>query len=121
MKISRKDAAKLGLPVPAKRHKYGAVACVVDGIRFQSQREARRYSELKLLEAAGKICYLALQVRFYIHSACGVYVADYYADFQYRDAAGVRVVEDCKGVRTPVYRLKKKLVESEYGITITEV
>ena len=113
----------------AKRaHKYGAVATVVDGVRFASKAEARRYAELKLLEQAGEIRELELQPRFplfvpvkgraTLHQQVGAYVAD----FRYRQGPrGVLVVEDVKGVKTAVYRLKKRMVETTYGIEIREV
>lgn len=54
--------------LPAKRHKYGAKPTVVDGIRFHSQAEARRYSELKLLEKAGEVKRVEVQPRFDLHT-----------------------------------------------------
>jgi hypothetical protein len=45
----------------------------------------------------------------------------YIADFTYFEKDGQQVIEDVKGVRTPVYRLKKKIIEAEYGIAITEI
>jgi len=101
--------------------KYAAIPTVVDGIRFASKREAKRYSELLLLLRAGNIVELELQPKF----PCvvnGEKVCDYIADFAYLGPDGVRVVEDAKGVKTPVYRLKKKLVESLYpNVKIVEV
>jgi dsDNA-binding SOS-regulon protein len=64
--------------------KYGAVRTEVDGISFASKKEARRYSELKLLERAGEIADLQLQPRFPL-TVNGVRVCTYVADFQYRD------------------------------------
>jgi hypothetical protein len=112
-----------------KGHKYGATATTVDGIQFASKAEARRYSELRLLEKAGAIRGLTLQPRYDIYAlafqAAPVKVAFYKADFRYMvPLMGDKwktVVEDVKGVRTEVYRLKKKLVEAQYGIQITEV
>lgn len=111
-------------------HKYRAVPTVVDGIRFASKAEARRYGELKMLEKAGKIEDLELQPIFPIE-VNDVRVGLYRGDFAYypthKDGAfkgaiiGHRVVEDVKGMKTPMYRLKKKLVEAIYGIQITEV
>lgn len=108
-------------------HKYRAVPTVVDGVRFASKAEAARYAELKLLEKAGEVKELELQPKFplcahpRIHGA-GVKVCDYVADFRYRHGPrGVLVIEDVKGMKTPVYRLKKKWFEAQYGIEITEV
>lgn len=104
--------------------KYGAIPTEVDGIRFASRAEARRYGVLRLLEAAGEIADLELQPSFEL-VVNGVKVATYRADFRYRDVAtGETVVEDVKGGRatvTPVYRLKRRLVLALYGIEIKEV
>jgi Protein of unknown function (DUF1064) len=107
-------------------HKYGARATVSQGIRFQSKAEARRYDELILLERAGAIRELERQPAYPITVEGRDFkrriVAVYVADFRYRDGpAGILTVEDVKGVRTPVYKLKKKLVEAQYGIEITEI
>jgi hypothetical protein len=107
-----------------KPHKYGAKATTLDGIRFASIAESRRYAELLLLQKAGEIECLELQPRFPI-IVKGITVATYIGDFRYRVVKGMRgsltVVEDVKGVRTPVYQLKKKLVRALYDIAITEV
>lgn len=99
--------------------KYNAIKTEVDGFIFDSKAEARRYSELKLLEKVGEIKDLQLQALFPVF-VNGKLICHYLADFTYHDK-GVYVVEDVKGVKTPVYRLKKKLVEALYNITITEV
>ncbi len=109
-----------------KPHKYRAKRCVVDGIRFDSKREAGRYLELKTLEKAGKIERLKLQPEFKLiahdGSPFGVTVGKYRADFQYFDVcAGRTVIEDAKGVRTETYKLKKRIVEAVHKIKITEV
>lgn len=101
-----------------KRSKYRAVATTVDGIRFASKREARRYGELRLLERAGTIKALGLQPRFHI-VLNGIEICEYVADFVYEEG-GKRIVEDAKGFRTPVYRLKKKLAEAQFGIVVRE-
>lgn len=102
------------------RSKYRNVPTRVDGIRFASKKEARRYAELKLLQKAGKISHLLLQVPF-MCQVNGIVVCKYLADFQYYDKAGVRHVEDAKGMRTPLYALKKKLVEAQHNVKIEEV
>lgn len=118
------------------RHKYGAKPKTVDGIRFASTAEAHRYSELRLLEKAGEIHALEVQPKFPLwashaqdeHHAREVWahfgraaIGCYVGDFRYQDREGRTVVEDVKGVKTPVYRLKRKIVEANYGIVITEV
>ena len=99
--------------------KYRAVPTVVDGIRFASKREARRYGELKLLEKAGKISELDLQPRFKILIGDEL-ICTYVADFDYVDENDDHVVEDVKGVKTAIYRLKAKLMKAVHGITIKE-
>lgn len=101
-------------------HKYRAKPVVIDGIRFDSTREGQRYTELKHLERAGEITNLELQPVLPL-IVNGVKVAQYRADFRYVDADGRTVTEDVKGVRTDVYRLKKRMVQAIYGIEITEV
>ena len=100
--------------------KYRAKPMVVDGIRFASTKESNRYKELKLLEKAGKIKDLDLQppYEFYIK---GNKVFTYKADFSYWDEFDNKRVEDVKGFRTPVYKLKKKIIEAYYSIKIEEV
>jgi hypothetical protein len=101
------------------RSKYGAKKTEVDGYVFDSRAEARHYSDLKLREMAGEITLLALQPRFELivnDKKIGTYVAD----FSYTEN-GNRIVVDVKGMRTPVYRLKKKLMYAIYGIEIQEV
>jgi len=102
----------------AKAHKYHATATIVDGIRFPSKKQARRYSELRFLEKSKLISRLALEPRYAI-VVNEQHICDYVADFKYVDITG-EVIEDVKGVKTPVYRLKKKLVEAIYGITVKE-
>lgn len=101
-------------------NKYGNEPVTVDGHRFQSKREARRYGELKLLERAGVITNLELQPCFTI-TVNGQRVCTYYADFAYVDRSGHRVVEDAKGFKTAVYRLKRKLMLAVHQIAVVEV
>lgn len=106
------------------RSKYGAVKTTVDGIVFDSQREAARYHELKLLGLAGEIRNLEFQPRFPLH-ANGVQIGTYRADFAYEETTRYggwfRVVEDVKGFKTPMYRWKAKHLKAEYGIQIREI
>ena len=101
------------------RSKYRAVKTVVDGIRFDSKLEARRWRELVLLQEAGAISLLQRQAKWPIwwdsHLIC-----TYVADFTYRRTNGEYVVEDAKGMRTATYNLKKKLMLAAYGISIQE-
>lgn len=107
-------------------HKYGAVATTVDGITFASKAEAKRYCELKLLQKAGVVRNLTLQVPLVLSAGNDrrTSVGKYVADFVYEELVGqdwCHRVEDVKGFKTPLYRWKKKHVEAQYGITITEV
>lgn len=102
--------------------KYHSVKTEIDGVVFDSKREAARYLELKLLAQAGQIKQLELQPVFNLVVKTGKSVGKYRADFKYYDVARKEwIIEDSKGVRTPVYRLKKKIVEEIYGIRISEV
>ena len=101
-------------------NKFSAVMTVVDGIKFRSKAEAKRYGELLLLAKAGQIRALVLQPKYPLHVKewkIGAYVAD----FAYIDQAGRQVVEDVKGFKTTIYKWKKRHVEAEHGITITEI
>lgn len=103
--------------------KYGAKPLVVDGVRFASTKEANRYSELKLLERGREIRNLTLQPAYeFRHN--GVLIGRYVADFSYdeRGKGGrwLPVVEDVKGVRTPVYQMKRKLMLAFFDIPIRE-
>lgn len=114
-----------------RANKYGAKRTTVDGYTFDSAAEARRYGELRLLEKAGEIRDLELQPAFqmfaanmHMPAAFSTVVGSYRADFRYVTKDGVTVTEDIKGgkaTQTPMYRLKKRIVEANYGITITEV
>ena len=105
------------------RNKYHASKTELDGIRFDSRKEAARYSELKLLERAGAIRDLQLQVPFeLIPKQEGERACTYVADFVYTDTrTGRQVVEDAKGMRTDVYKIKRKLMLWRHGIRISEV
>jgi hypothetical protein len=103
-------------------NKYGNKRVVVDGIRFDSKREAARWQELKLLERAGEIKGLERQVEYeLIPKQPGERAVKYIADFRYIDHDGKTVVEDTKGVKTPVYILKRKLLLWVHGIRVVEV
>lgn len=106
------------------RSKYHAQKTIVDGITFDSRREAYRYLVLKGMEEKGAIEDLRRQVRYELIPAFDVdgkhYRPVYYvADFVYRED-GREVVEDVKGMRTDVYRLKSKLFARRYGMSVKE-
>lgn len=121
---------RVGLRVAkTRRTKYGATKTTVDGITFDSKREARRYGELKVLAQAERLHDLELQPKWDLHAFGGTRIGAYRADFSYCTCVGGTqhcdfsqpVIEDAKGFRTPLYRWKKKHVEAEYGIQIREV
>ena len=123
MSSSNLDAAEY-VALLAKQErpsKYRAKPTEVDGITFASKGEAHRYRQLCLRVRAGEIRDLELQPRYPL-VVNGVNVGTYVADFRYVETAtGETVTEDFKGVRTPVFRLKSKLVRALYGVDVVEV
>lgn len=105
---------------PRRRSKFNARLVKLDGFTFQSAAEARRYGVLKLLQANHQIVGLLVHPPFRL-IVNKVHVANYVGDFLYFLPDGTRVVEDVKGVKTPIYRLKKKLMRACLGIEIQEV
>lgn len=118
--------------------KYRSEKVEILGMTFDSKREARRWFELTTLEKAGEIKNLRRQVKFELIPAQrepdiigkrgGVKPGkvierevSYYADFVYEDKDGQTVVEDTKGVRTPEYIIKRKLLLWLYGLKIQEI
>lgn len=107
-------------PREKRRSKYHAEQEEVDGIIFASKAEATAYQNRLLAVRSGLIADLELQPRYPL-VVNGVEIGEYIADFRYRNCTtGAVVVEDVKGVRTPVYLLKRKLVKALYGIDILE-
>lgn len=108
--------------------KYGNRKTEVNGILFDSRREARRWVELTFLQRAGEIRDLQRQVPFELipkqvdeRGRVKERAVSYIADFVYFDRDGNLVVEDAKGMRTDAYKLKKKMMRYFKGIEITEV
>lgn len=113
-----------------RRSKYGNVKTEVDGIPFDSLKEAARYRELRDMAERGEIDRLTVQPRFPLHvlrakSNTFVEIGSYVADFRYTDLdTGQEVIEDVKSSATAkkeLYRWKRKHVESQYGIEVKEV
>ena len=105
-----------------RKSKYGAKPVMIDGIRFASTREGKRYAELKLLARAGEINGLELQPHFpFALGLLQTPIFTYIPDFTYYTKDGERVIEDVKGVRNAVYKLKKRIIEAHYRIEIREV
>lgn len=123
-----------------KYQKYKNQKATVDGVFFDSKKEARRYAELKMLQKAGEIQNLELQKPFELIPAqyesyarygengkrlkdgkrCVEKSCVYKADFVYTEN-GKLVVEDTKGMRTKDYIIKRKLMLYVHGIRIKEV
>lgn len=107
-------------PKQDKKSKYNAIKTEVDGIIFDSKKEANRYKELKLLIKAGAIGLLERQVEYELNEG-GSHSLKYVADFVYIDAlTGQKIVEDCKGFRTDIYKKKCRLMKKVHNITIKE-
>lgn len=109
-------------------NKYHARKCCLDGICFDSKHEMQRYAQLKLLERAGEISDLRLQVKYQLiprqDDSAGQMLeraVNYIADFVYKDKTGGTVVEDAKGNRTKEYIIKRKLMLWVHGIQVVEV
>lgn len=116
--VSKKKIKDLKFLRNAQATKYRSKKTVADGITFASKKEANRYLILKALLKNGEISNLRLQVPFDL-SVNGFKVCSYVADFVYAEN-GIEKVEDVKGMITPVYRLKKKLMKAIHGIEIFE-
>ena len=121
--------------------KYKSKSIIIDGIVFQSKKEGRRWTELRMLERAGEITNLQRQVPYLLipeqrAPSTDVYKKGsragqpkpgpvlerrvvYIADFVYQEN-GETVVEDAKGMRTKEYVLKRKMMLYRYGIRIKE-
>lgn len=120
------------------RNKYKNHRVFRYGQWFDSAHEADRYSQLFMLQKAGRISELQTQVPFELiptqrepdtvgerggikRGKCIEKSCVYYADFVYIDKDGNKVVEDAKGVKTEAYKIKKKLMLYRHGVRIVEV
>lgn len=104
-----------------EKNKFNAKSKVIDGHKFPSLKEAKRYKELKLLEKAGNIKNLELQPKFEIipkqkYRGKTLRKAEYTPDFKYYDVDNNEwVIEEVKGMPTVDYVLRKKLFILKYG------
>jgi hypothetical protein len=130
--LSRQEAKAI-LAKP-KRSKYGAQKTMIDGILFDSIKEAKRWQELRILEKAGEISHLERQPKFYLYGKDGPVLirsrgypngrrAVWKGDFAYFcSIRNKRICEDVKGFRTPMFILKRAIVEACYpGLEIVEI
>ena len=107
-------------------NKYHNKKTEYDGILFDSRKECKYYQYLKDLESAGEISNLQLQKKYVLQdkyriNGKAIREISYICDFYYIDSEGKERVVDVKGVKTPEYKIKKKLFMFKYGIEITEI
>jgi hypothetical protein len=98
------------------KHKFHNVPQTIDHIRFASKKEAKRYEELKLLKRSGEVLFFLRQTPFHLPGA-----TKYLCDFTVFWSNGDITFEDVKGLKTPTYKLKKRMIEHLYPIHITEI
>ena len=108
----------LGIKQP-KKSKYNNKKVIVDGIQFDSQKEAEYYCKLKILKQAGEIKDFRLQPRYELQPAFEkngkkYRAITYIADFEIVNNDGNTEVVDVKGVETQVFKIKQKLFEYKY-------
>lgn len=128
MKLSKETLNKLlNNSIDTKQNKYKNKKVEYDGIKFDSIKEKKRYMQLLYLEKAGLIKDIKLQYEFELQPAFTLnkkkirkitYIADFY---YYDNNLNDYVVEDVKGIRTDVYKLKKKMFEYKYQKEIIEI
>jgi len=111
------DELKFLIP---KRMKYRNVKTEYDGMVWDSKKELAYYKKLQLLKKAGEIVSFERQVR-YDFEFNGVKMGFYKLDFLIKWKSGLVQFVDVKGMRTPVYQLKKKMMKAFHGIDIFEV
>ena len=104
----------------APKRKFGNIPVVIDGILFQSTLEGARYNELKAMALSGEIVGFERQKTYNIE-VNGQHICQYRADFVVEYPDGTLVVEDTKGVLTPEYKIKSKLMLAVFGIEIKEI
>lgn len=107
--------------------KYSAKPCQIGAEKYRSQREAARHQDLIRLQRQGLITGLTREVPFVLAPSVRIKgekrarpAVRYYLDFLYTTALGETVAEDCKGMQTPVYRLKKHLMATVHGLHVVE-
>ncbi len=104
---------KLSKIAKRQRHKFNAIACNTDNIRFASKAEAAYYNRLKMLKEKGEVIFFLRQVPFDLPGGI-----KYFVDFQVFYSDGSISFVDVKGMSTPIFLLKKKQVEILYPVEI---
>ena len=97
-------------------NKYGNKKCIYQGIVFDSKKECDHFIYLQYLEKAGEITDLQRQVRFELqpsfkHNGKTIRSITYVADFTFKDKDGLMHIQDTKGIKTEVYKIKKKMMQ----------
>lgn len=100
---------------PPKKTKFGAIICEADGIKFRSKKERQRYLELVSLTKLKTVKFFLRQVPFYLPGG-----VKYLLDFLVFWDNGTQTFEDVKGMKTPMFIMKKKQVEALYPIQIID-
>lgn len=118
--MSMTSAEFLKFEIKPRKSKYGNVKVERDNFKFDSIKEANYYSKLVLLQKSGEVISFELQPKFDI-IINGIKCGFYKADFRVTWKSGAVKIIDVKGMRLPVYNLKKKIIEAMYGIKIIEV
>ncbi len=114
--LARRSEQVAKAKAKGKSHKYSATAVVIDGIRFDSKREGRYYTQLKLRIDAGEVFYFHRQVPIQLPGG-----VTYRVDFLEFWADGSIHYVDVKGFETPEFKMKKKMVEDLFPIEIEVV
>ncbi len=113
--LKRNNPDLVEAPPTPRPSKYHNIIEECDGIRFQSKKEAKYYRELKARVFAGEVKYFLRQAPLHLHGG-----VKYVCDFVEFWADGSVHYVDVKGHKTEMYRVKKRLVEAAYPITIIE-
>lgn len=126
IRLDNRELKKLGIKAPSSESKYKSQKIKHDGRTYDSIKEFHRHLELLMLQKAGEISELREQVPFELipkqyddNGKVCEHACKYIADFVYIQN-GETVVEDTKGLKTEVYKIKRKLMLFRHGIRIKE-